>query len=108
MAGLLLLWAWISYRVMFSAEVIRFGLLFLYIIPCFAGGKIIAGSHCARPLLGGALLGIAVYALCAAGSISVSIWLNGKLPQPELSTALPLLICVPSGLLGAFRPKKAG
>jgi hypothetical protein len=41
MAGLLFLWAWISYRVRFSAEVVRAGLLFVYIIPVLFAVKII-------------------------------------------------------------------
>jgi putative membrane protein (TIGR04086 family) len=105
-AGLFLLWAWVSYHMRFSAEVIRAGLLSLYILPSLFGGKMLAGARCGRPLLWGAVLGAVFYAALLAASLLPAIVSGSGLPEPDRTDLLPLLLSVLSGALGAARFKK--
>jgi putative membrane protein (TIGR04086 family) len=104
--GMFLLWTWIAYRVRFSAEVIRFGLLFLYFLPCLISGKILAKTRCPRPVLWGAGLGAICYIGLLVTSILVAIATEGTWTKPDWTAAIPLLLGASSGALGAFRPKK--
>jgi putative membrane protein (TIGR04086 family) len=105
-AGLLLLWAWVSYHMRFSAEFIRLGLLFLYILPCLTGGKMLAKTRCKSSFLWGAGLGAAFCgALLAVSRISAVVTQNEP-KEPDWTAVLPLVLCVLSGMAGAIRPKK--
>jgi putative membrane protein (TIGR04086 family) len=105
-AAFFLLWAWVSYHMRFSAEVIRAGLLSLYILPCLLGGKILTHTRCAKPLLWGAGLGIAFALLLSLGAAAFSYFMEGVLPEPDLTGAFPPLLCILSGVIGAIRRKK--
>ena len=87
----LVLWAWISYHMRFSAEVIRAGLMAGYILPCFIGGKLFGRLHCEKAALLGAGLGGLFFLLVL-------------LLAAETSVHWPiLLLCVGSGALGGIR-----
>ena len=40
-AGWFLLWAYVSYNLRLSTDVIRAGLVLLYILPCWIGGRVL-------------------------------------------------------------------
>jgi putative membrane protein (TIGR04086 family) len=101
-----LFWAWVSYRMRFSAEVIRAGLLSLYILPCLFGGKMLSGTRCGKPLLWGAALGLIFSLFLFMGSVAASFFMEGVLPEPDQTWVLPLLLCVLSGMFGALWRKK--
>ena len=52
-AGYFLLWAYLSYELRLSAEVIRAGLVLLYIIPCWIGGRVLRRCMHGRTLENG-------------------------------------------------------
>ena len=101
-AAFLLLWAWISYRQRYSAEVIRAGLLLAYILPCFAGGRFLrCYVHSHLPLQGALLGGLfyGVLLLCSA------VLRDGGGQLSAMDFSVPAL-CVLSGAAGTIRKKK--
>ena len=62
-AGLLVLWAWISYRARYSVSVIRSGLTLIYILPCLLGGRLLRITRKPGLPLWGALLGCSFFGL---------------------------------------------
>lgn len=100
-AGLLLLLAWVSYEMRFSAEVVRAGIMGLYVLPCLFGGRILKGLRMRPAPLWGAGLGVSFYGVLFALS-----WIQAGL-QAELSVGLltPVL-CAAGGLLGSLMGKK--
>jgi putative membrane protein (TIGR04086 family) len=105
-AGLFLLWAWASYHLRFSAEVIRIGLLSLYIFPCLFGGKILGRTRLAKPMLWGAGLGICFYGVLFGASLLAASAAESALPEPDMTAVLPLFLSVFSGMAGSIRHKK--
>lgn len=101
-AALFLFWAWISYRMRFSTEVIRVGLTLLYILPCLFGGRLIRGNKGFEALLWGALIGICYFGLILLISIGRS---GGTADFKTIGLSIPLM-CVLSGIAGALRLKK--
>ena len=47
-AGWFLLWAYVSYNLRLSADVIRAGLVLLYILPCWIGGRVLYAKVCSH------------------------------------------------------------
>ena len=62
-AGMFLLWIYLSFEMRLSAQVIRAGLMAVYILPCFLGARMIRRSCLPGKIFWGAFLGIAYYAL---------------------------------------------
>lgn len=104
-AGLLMLLAWVSYQMRFSAEVVRAGIMGLYIVPCLVGGRVIKGFKLTPAPLWGAGLGAAYYGVLLA----VSWWasgMNAARPDPaQIGLTVPVL-CGVSGLLGSLFGRK--
>jgi putative membrane protein (TIGR04086 family) len=107
-AGQFLLWAWVSYHLRFSTELIRIGLLSLYIFPCLLGGKMLARMRLAKPMLWGAGLSVCYYGVLFAASLLVTFAAEGALSEPELTDVLPLFLSVFSGMAGSIPHKKRG
>ena len=61
--GMFLFWIYLSFEMRLSAEVIRAGLMVLYILPCFLGARMVRRSCLPWKIFWGAFLGIAYYAL---------------------------------------------
>jgi putative membrane protein (TIGR04086 family) len=105
-AGLFLLWAWVSYHMRFSTELIRVGMLFLYVLPCFLGGKMLGGTRLEKPMLWGAGLGICFYGVLFAASLSAAFAVESVLSEPDMTAVLPLFLSIFSGMAGSIRHKK--
>ncbi len=97
-------WAWISYHMRFSTELIRVGLTLLYIIPCLIGGKMLCAARMKAAPLWGAGLGIGYFILL----LVLSFIKSGKIPQTwTVDVEIPFM-CVLSGITGTLRFKKRG
>ncbi len=98
-AGLLFWWAWVSFRMRYSAEFIRVGLICLYIFPCMLGGRLLClGQHSFLPLWG-AVLGCFFYGLLCLCSLLVK---GEAYSYDSLEWTTPLL-CILSGIAGTIR-----
>lgn len=96
-AGLLWLLAWVCFRMRFSSEVIRAGIMGLYVIPCLIGGRVIKKLGFLPAIVWGMGLGVAFYGVLFALS-----WLTqGMRFSNSVSLTVPIL-CVASGLLGTL------
>lgn len=102
-AGLFLLWVWISYRMRFSAEVIRVGIMALYIIPCLLGGRLIRRCRASGAVFWGIALGACYFGVILAISLGMR---GGKLDMNSVGIAIPLM-CVLSSVTGTIRLKNA-
>jgi putative membrane protein (TIGR04086 family) len=101
-AGLFFLWAWISYRMRLSAEMIRVGLIALYSLPCLIGGRLLTKTRCAASPLWGVALGGCSYAVLFA----LSCLEQGGVVTVEQMDAMTPLLYLASGGLGAIRIRK--
>ena len=99
-AGLLFLWAYLSYRMRYSTEVIRVGLVFVYILPCMLGGRLLLLCRRLYLPLWGALLGGLFFGVICLCSMLVK---EDNFSYASLEWTIPLL-CVLSGLAAAIRP----
>ena len=97
-AGMLFLWAWISYRMRYSTEVIRVGLVFVYILPCMLGGRLLLLGRRSHPPLWGALLGGLFYGILCLCSLLEK---GDAFSFASLEWTTPLL-CVLSGMVSAI------
>lgn len=97
--GFLFLWARISYGMRYSAEVIRAGLVFLYILPCLLGGRLLRFSRQSKLPLFGAMLGGFFYGLLWLCSLLVK---GENFSYTSLAWTTPL-VCILSGMVGAIR-----
>ena len=93
---LLILWSWISYHMRFSTDVIRVGLMAVYILSCFAGGKMLCRGKCRRPWLWGSGLGAGFFALV----LLLACLMNMDALQGKSINWFTLLLCVLSAALG--------
>lgn len=100
-AGLLFLLAWVSFRMRFSADVVRAGIFGLYVVPCLAGGRITKGWGLSPAPLWGAVLGAAYYGVLLA----VSLFFAPDLQEAKVALTVPVL-CIVSALLGSLMGKK--
>ncbi len=100
-AGMFLLWIYLSFEMRLSAQVIRAGLMAVYILPCFLGARMIRRSCLPGKIFWGAFLGIAYYALL----ILLSFLWRKTLDIEQLQLTIPLM-CVLSGIAGALRFRK--
>lgn len=98
-AGLFLLWAWISYNKRYSAELIRAGLVLIYMIPCLLGGRMIRFLADGKRLLWGAGLGTCYF----AAVLLLSFLVKGTALQIDKLRAAPLILCVVCGIAGTLR-----
>ena len=97
-AGWFLLWAYVSYELRLSAEVIRAGLILLYILPCWIGGRVLRRCIPDRAFVWGAVLGVAFYAI-----FFVLAALDGKTVQITQTHMINGILCVLSGIAGTLR-----
>ncbi len=100
-AGLLLLLAWVSYEMRFSAEVVRTGIMGLYVLPCLFGGRILKGLRMKPAPLWGTVVGIAFYGVLFA----LSFVQAGLKTEFTVGLLAPVL-CAAGGLLGSLMGKK--
>lgn len=100
-AGMFLLWIYLSFEMRLSAQVIRAGLMAVYILPCFLGARMIRRSCLPGKIFWGAFLGLAYYALL----ILLSFLWRKTLDIEQLQLTIPLM-CVLSGIAGALRFRK--
>lgn len=100
-AGMFLLWIYLSFEMRLSAQVIRAGLMAVYILPCFLGARMIRRSCLPGKIFWGAFLGIAYYALL----ILLSFLWRKTLDIEQLQLTIPLM-CILSGIAGALRFRK--
>ena len=97
-AGYFLLWAYISYELRLSAEVIRAGLVLLYMIPCWIGGRVLRRCMQERTLGCGAVLGVLFYALLIGLHMA-----DGETITFTRTHAVNCMLCVLSGVAGTLR-----
>lgn len=97
-AGYFLLWAYISYELRLSAEVIRAGLVLLYMIPCWIGGRVLRRCMQERALGCGAVLGVLLYALLIGLHMA-----DGETITFTRTHAVNCMLCVLSGVAGTLR-----
>ena len=97
-AGYFLLWAYISYELRLSAEVIRAGLVLLYMIPCWIGGRVLRRCMHGRALGYGAVLGVLLYALLIGLHMA-----EGETITFTRIHAVNCMLCVLSGVVGTLR-----
>lgn len=97
-AGYFLLWAYISYELRLSAEVIRAGLVLLYMIPCWIGGRVLRRCMHERALGCGAVLGVLLYALLIGLHMA-----EGETITFTRTHAVNCMLCVLSGVAGTLR-----
>ena len=102
-AGMFLLWFYLSFEMRLSAQVIRAGLMAVYILPCFLGARMIRRSCLPGKIFWGTFLGIAYYALL----ILLSFLWRKTLDIEQLQLTIPLM-CILSGIAGALRLGKTG
>lgn len=102
-AGMFLLWIYLSFEMRLSAQLIRAGLMAVYILPCFFGARMIRRSCLPGKIFWGAFLGIAYYALL----ILLSFLWRKTLDIEQLQMTIPLM-CILSGIAGALRLGKTG
>ena len=102
-AGMFLLWIYLSFEMRLSAQVIRAGLMAVYILPCFLGARMIRRSCLPGKIFWGAFLGIAYYALL----ILLSFLWRKTLDIEQLQMTIPLM-CILSGIAGALHLGKNG
>lgn len=98
-AGFLFLWVWVSYRMRYSAEVIRVGLIFVYILPCMLGGRLLFICRHSYLPFWGALMGGLFYGLLCLCTLLVK---GGDFSFETIEWTTPVL-CVLSGMVGAIR-----
>lgn len=102
-AGWFLLWAYVSYELRLSTEVIRAGLVLFYILPCLGGGRLL--RRCVPKWAGwyGAALGMLYYAILLAIAA-----VEGEEIVFAQTDAICGALCVASGIIGTirFRNKK--
>ena len=97
-AGYFLLWAYISYELRLSTEVIRAGLVLLYMIPCWIGGRVLRRCMHGRALGYGAVLGVLLYALLIGLHMA-----EGETITFTRTHAVNGMLCVLSGVVGTLR-----
>lgn len=97
-AGYFLLWAYISYELRLSAEVIRAGFVLLYMIPCWIGGRVLRRCMQERALGCGAVLGVLLYALLIGLHMA-----DGETITFTRTHAVNCMLCVLSGVAGTLR-----
>ena len=97
-AGMFLLWIYLSFEMRLSAQLIRAGLMAVYILPCFLGARMIRASCLPGKIFWGAFLGIAYYALL----ILLSFLWRKTLDIEQLQMTIPLM-CILSGIAGTLR-----
>lgn len=97
-AGYFLLWAYLSYELRLSAEVIRAGLVLLYMIPCWIGGRVLRRCMQERALGCGAVLGVLLYALLIGLHMA-----DGETITFTRTHAVNCMLCVLSGVAGTLR-----
>ncbi len=102
-AGMFLLWIYLSFEMRLSAQLIRAGLMAVYILPCFLGARMIRRSCLPGKIFWGAFLGIAYYALL----ILLSFLWRKTLDIEQLQMTIPLM-CILSGIAGVLRLGKTG
>lgn len=98
-AGLFLLWTWLAYQKRYSTELIRAGLVLLYILPCLLGGKMLRTFVKGNTWLFGAILGACYF----AAVLVLSVVVKGSGIQINQLRMAPFLLCVISGITGTLR-----
>ena len=100
-AALLCLWAFAAFQMRYATDFIRAGMVGIYMLPCFLGGRflrLLRQKH--TPVLG-ALLGLCFYSVLLLTSFLVK---GNPFSLEELEWETPLL-CVLTGMAGALRLK---
>ena len=100
-AGYFLLWAYLSYELRLSAEVIRAGLVLLYIIPCWIGGRVLRRCMQRYAVIYGAVLGTVFYTILLALTVT-----DSGAVQMTQTHVMNACICVLSGIAGTIRLKR--
>lgn len=97
-AGLLFLLTFASYRIRLSADVVRAGILGLYVLPCLIGGRMVSAFRLSPAPVWGILLGAAYY-----GVLLVVSWVLAGSGQHagEVDLLVPAL-CTAGGLVGSL------
>ena len=101
-AGYFLLWAYVSYELRLSAEVIRAGLILLYILPCWIGGRVLRRCMPQGAVICGVGLGVLLYAL---------LWgmhaVDGASLEITQTNVINCALCVLSAVVGTLHLKRA-
>lgn len=100
-AGWFLLWAYVAYTLRLSADVIRAGLVLLYILPCWIGGRVLRRCMHGNAAGWGMLLGVLFYALLLAAAAT-----ENKGMQITQTHVIDAVICILSGIVGTIRLKR--
>lgn len=100
-AALLCLWAYAAFQMRYATAFIRAGMVAIYMLPCFLGGRLLRLLRRKHTPALGALLGLCFYGVLLLASVLV----KGNLFSPEeLEWETPLL-CVLTGAAGAIHLK---
>lgn len=97
-AILLLLLAFLMYRVDLAEGLVRGGIIFSYVFSCLVGGMLVSKKQKGRKYLWG-ILGGSVYYLIL---FVVSLICNQGLPENLVSAFMPLLLCLGGGMIGGM------
>ena len=98
-AGWFLLLAYVSYNL--SADVIRAGLVLLYILPCWIGGRVLRRCMQRYAVIYGAVLGTVFYTILLALTAT-----DSGAVQMTQTHVMNACICVLSGIVGTIRLKR--
>lgn len=100
-AGWFLFWAYVSYNLRLSADVIRAGLVLLYILPCWIGGRVLRRCMQRYAVIYGAVLGAVFYTILLALTVT-----DSGAVQMTQTHVMNACICVLSGIVGIIRLKR--
>ena len=94
-------WAYVSYNLRLSADVIRAGLVLLYILPCWIGGRVLRRCMQRYAVIYGAVLGAVFYTILLVLTVT-----DSGAVQMTQTHVMNACICVLSGIVGTIRLKR--
>lgn len=95
---LLLLLAFLLYQLELSEEVVKAGIIIIYIVSGMGGGFLIGKMRREKKFLWGLCAGVLYFVLL----FLISCGVNGGLPQDMIKVLTTLILCTASGMAGGM------
>lgn len=95
---LLLLLAFLLFRFQLNEKAVSVGILMIYVVSCFLGGRRMAKKMRVRRFLWGILVGGVYFLVLLLGSLL----LNHGLSQEYVHLAATFVMCVAAGMIGGM------